>query len=72
MIELEIYSVSDPPGLYAMKKFNCPACNTEHVYHCDSAKYCENSRCGVLIPEINSLLEMRVSRISWHFDRERL
>ena len=69
MINVKIDGTKDPPDKYALKKFNCPACGIEHVYHCDSAKYCDNRQCGTLIPEINALLELKSARIAWHFGR---
>jgi len=58
-----------PPDDYSLKEFRCSECGMSHAYHWDSPLYCENQKCGVLLPEINAVVTMLGTRLSWHFGR---
>jgi len=67
-----VFRITDRTGeldKYALKEFSCPNCGMNHAYHWDSPRYCENQKCGVIIPEINAIVTMLTTRLSWHFGR---
>ena len=69
MLRFRTTDPSEDPDKYALKEFMCPSCGMTHAYHWDSPRYCDNQKCGVLLPEVNSLISLCATRVAWHFRR---